>query len=112
MAGVEAADAATLKVGASQKYKTLAAASSAANDGDVIEIDAGVYNSGTYWYDDRLTIRPVPGAAKGSVVIRGGTVGGKGLFVTKGADIRIEGLRFEGAFVSDRNGAGIRMEGP
>ncbi|MBV7255934.1 right-handed parallel beta-helix repeat-containing protein [Pacificimonas sp. WHA3] len=106
-----AAEAATLNVGIGRAYTTLPAAAAAAKSGDVIEVDAGVYTQGAVWTDDRLTIRAAPGAAPGSVIVRGGAVLGKALFVTKGADITIDGLRFEQAFVPDRNGAGIRMEG-
>ncbi|MFX8063378.1 hypothetical protein ABTK67_18640, partial [Acinetobacter baumannii] len=40
----------------------------------------------------------------------GAQVQGKGLFVTTGQRMRIEGLDFVGATVPDRNGAGIRLE--
>ena len=106
-----AANAATLRVGSAQKYKTLQAASDVARDGDVIEIDAGVYTTGATWYDNFLTIRPAPGVAAGDVIVRGGTVQGKALFVTAGDNILVNGIRFEDAAVPHRNGAGIRAQG-
>ncbi len=106
-----AAHAATLQVGAGKPYASIDAASRMANDGDVIEIDAGVYTAGAAFYDNNLTIRPAPGAAAGSVIVRGGTVLGKALFVTAGDNITVQGIRFENASVPDRNGAGIRSEG-
>ncbi|MGB3723838.1 MAG: hypothetical protein WA979_13610 [Pacificimonas sp.] len=108
---VTAASAATLQVGAGKTYSTISAASAQANDGDVIEIHPGTYRQGAAFYDDNLTIRAAPGAAPGSVVVRGGTVQGKALFVTKGDNITIDGIRFQDAAVPDRNGAGIRGEG-
>ncbi len=106
-----AAQAATLQVGPTRALKTLPAAASAARAGDVIEIDAGTYTQGAQWNADNLLIRTAPGAAAGSVIVSGGTVAGKALFVTDGQNITIDGLRFQNAFVRDQNGAGIRMQG-
>uniref|UniRef100_UPI0019534B5D hypothetical protein n=1 Tax=Escherichia coli TaxID=562 RepID=UPI0019534B5D len=47
---------------------------------------------------------------RATVVAAGAQVQGKGLFVTTGQRMRIEGLDFVGATVPDRNGAGIRLE--
>jgi hypothetical protein len=105
------AHAATLYVGSGKTYATLAAAAAKANAGDTIVVFPGVYTTGATWYDSNLTIRAATSAAPGSVVVRGGTVGGKALFVTKGHDITVKGIRFESARVADGNGAGIRAEG-
>lgn len=105
------AEAAVLTVGSGKQYGSIQAASNAANPGDVIEISAGVYSRGATFYDPGLIIRAAPGAAPGSVVVRGGTVQGKALFVTGGDNITIDGIRFENAAVPDLNGAGIRAEG-
>jgi hypothetical protein len=110
-AGSSGACAATLSVGAGKTYATLAAAAAKANPGDTIVVSPGVYTSGAIWSDSGLTIRAATGAAPGSVIVRGGTVGGKALFVTKGDNITVQGIRFEGARVADGNGAGIRSEG-
>ena len=107
----QSAAAAVLRVGNGQRYSTIQAASNAANPGDVIELSPGVYNKGATFFDAGLIVRRAPGAAAGSVIVRGGTVGGKALFVTKGANMTVDGIRFENARVPDRNGAGIRSEG-
>lgn len=107
-AGVHAA---TLEVGAGKAYATLAAAAAAARDGDTVLISAGTYTQGAVWNADNLVIKRAADAPPQSVIITGGTVLGKGLFVTRGDNIRIDGLRFENARVPDGNGAGIRAEG-
>lgn len=105
------ASAATLNVGAGQTFATLSAAAAKANPGDTVVVYPGIYTTGAIWYDSNLTIRAATGSPPGSVIVRGGTVGGKALFVTKGSDITISGIRFENARVSSGNGAGIRAEG-
>ncbi|MEE4350219.1 MAG: hypothetical protein V2J26_08320 [Pacificimonas sp.] len=102
---------ATLSVGSGQTYATIQGAANAANPGDVIELAAGIYTQGAVFQDDNLIIRRAADAPEGSVVISGGTVSGKALFVTNGDNITVDGLRFQDAAVPDRNGAGIRSQG-
>lgn len=104
------AQAATLEVGAGKRYTTLSAAAAAAQSYDTIIVYPGTY-SGAAWTDSNLTIKRAAGTATGSVVVTGATVGDKGLFLVKGANVTIDGLRFTGARSTSRNGAGIRAEG-
>lgn len=98
-----------LQVGPRRAVKSLAAAARQARDGMRIEIDAGDYiGDAATWTQNDLTLRAVGGRAR--LVAAGAHAQGKGLFVTTGRRMRIEGLDFSGATVPDRNGAGIRLE--
>jgi hypothetical protein len=78
--------------------------------GDVIEIDAGVYNGpATTWTTSNLTVRGVGGRAH--LVAPANISNGKGIWVTQGANMMVENIEFSGAAVPDKNGAGIRAEG-
>jgi hypothetical protein len=78
--------------------------------GDVIEIDAGVYNGpATTWVTDNLTLRGVGGRAH--IVAPATISNGKGTWVTQGANMAVENIEFSGAAVPDLNGSGIRAEG-
>lgn len=109
-AGAIPAHAATLEVGAGKKYTTLSAAAAAAVTGDTVIIYPGTY-SGASWVDSNLIIKRATGTTAGSVVVTGNTVGDKGLFLVRGSNITVDGLRFVGARSSSGNGAGIRQEG-
>jgi hypothetical protein len=106
----EAAQPTVLHVGAGRKLKRPSAAAQIARDGDIIEIDAGVYDGdAAVWRQHRLTIRGVGGRAH--LRANGAHAEGKAIWVVKGNDATIESVEFSGAKVSDRNGAGIRLEG-
>ena len=99
----------TLKVGPRQAVKSLAAAARQAKDGTLIEVDAGDYIADVAtWHAHDLTLRAVGGRVR--LVAAGAHAQGKGLFVTRGQRMRIEGFDFTGCTVPDRNGAGIRLE--
>lgn len=104
------AHAATLEVGVGKKYTSISAAAAAANSYDTIIVYPGTYK-GAVFYDSNLTIRTPVGSPRGSAVITGATMLDKGLFVTKGSNITIDGFRFTGAKSASNNGAGIRAEG-
>jgi hypothetical protein len=98
-----------LKVGPRQAVKSLAAAAREARDGTLIEVDAGDYIADVAtWHAHDLTLRAVGGRVR--LVAAGAHAQGKGLFVTRGQRMRIEGVDFTGCTVPDRNGAGIRLE--
>lgn len=98
-----------MKVGPRQAVKSLAAAARQARDGMLIEVDAGDYIADVAtWTQHDLTLRAVGGRVR--LVAAGAHVQGKGLFVTRGQRMRIEGVDFTGCTVPDRNGAGIRLE--
>jgi hypothetical protein len=101
------AQAATLTVGPGRQFASIAAAVSAARDGDVVEVAAGTYTNDVATITRRISIVGVGGMAvlKATANISNG----KGLLVTR-ADTTLRRLRFEGARVADGNGAGIRYE--
>jgi hypothetical protein len=99
-----------LQVGAKRDLKHPSAAAQIARDGDVIEIDAGIYDGDTaVWRQHRLTIRGVGGRAH--LRADGAEAEDKGIWVVKGNDTTIESVEFSGAKVRHENGAGIRLEG-
>lgn len=98
-----------LKVGPLRELRTLAAASKAAKDGDVLEVDAGDYPGDVAaWPQNHLRLKAVGGRVR--MLAQGTASQGKGIFVTSGRNISIEGFDFFGAQVPDQNGAGIRLE--
>jgi Right handed beta helix region len=99
-----------LRVGAKRELKHPSAAAEIARDGDVIEIDAGIYKGdAAVWRQHRLTIRGVGGHAH--LRADGAQAEDKAIWVLKGNDTTIESVEFSGAKVPDHNGAGIRLEG-
>lgn len=98
-----------LKVGPRRALRTLAAASKAARDGDVLEVDAGDYPGDVaVWPQNHLRLKAVGGRVR--MLAQGAAAQGKAIFVTLGRDIGIAGFDFSGAQVPDQNGAGIRLE--
>ena len=78
--------------------------------GDVVEIDAGVYNGpATTWVTNNITLRGVGGRAH--VVAPAVISNGKAIWVTQGTNTAVENIEFSNAAVPDLNGAGIRVEG-
>ncbi len=111
-------DARVKRVGPERALKTLAEASTAAQDGDILILDAGIYeNDVSIWPQNRLTLM----TDGGDVTIRGSKVieyktgdpthNGKGLMIIQGDEVRLLNMRFEGARVYDKNGAALRHEG-
>ncbi len=106
----ERAQPEVLRVGAERELKSPSAAAEIARDGDVIEIDAGLYEGdAAVWRQHRLTIRGLGGRAR--LRADGAQAEGKAIWVIKGNDTVVEGVEFSGAKVADLNGAGIRLEG-
>lgn len=106
----QSAFARTLHVGPGQLYVLPSQAAKAARDGDVIEIDAGDYPAdAALWKANNLTIRGVNGMAH--MRSQGKTVQGKAIWVIKGNDTTVEHIGFHDAKASQKNGAGIRLEG-
>jgi len=111
LAVAPAARADTLRVGPQHELRTPSAAAKVARDGDVVEIEPGVYaGDAAVWTQNALTIRAVGGRAH--LRADGAQVEGKAIWVIKGAGTTIDGIEFSGAKVPHRNGAGIRLEGP
>lgn len=106
----EGAQPAVLHVGATREFKRPSDTARVAHDGDIIEIDAGIYAGDVaVWRRNRLTIRGLGGRAH--LRADGAHAEGKAIWVIKGNDTTIEGLEFSGATVPDHNGAGVRLEG-
>src|SRR5688500_2793380 len=99
------------RVGPQHALKVPSAAARVAGDGDIVEIEAGTYPKDVaVWRQNGLIIRGVGGRAH--LRADGSHAEGKAIWVIKGADTTIEHIEFSGAKVPDRNGAGIRLEGP
>ena len=102
--------AAVLHVGAGRKLTRPSAAAQVARDGDIVEIDAGLYEGdAAIWTQHGLTIRGVGGRAH--LRANGAHAESKAIWVIKGSNTTIENVEFSGAAVPHRNGAGIRQEG-
>lgn len=103
------APATTLQVGPGRPLRTLAQAARIATDDTLIEVDAGEYRGDVaFWPQHRLQLRAVGGRVR--LVADGAAAQGKGVFVTRGQQFRVEGFDFEGAQVPSLNGAGIRVD--
>lgn len=101
--------AATLRVGPGEAYTSIGQAARAARSGDVVEVLAGEYRRDVaVWTQHNLLVRAVGGRVR--LLADGAHAEGKGIWVVRGGDIRIEGFDFQGARVPHRNGAGIRFE--
>jgi hypothetical protein len=103
------AGARVLRVGPSERIRSLAAAASLARDGDRIEVQAGDYvGDVAAWERHGLQLVAVGGRAR--LLPEGAHARGKGIFVVSGEGVEISGFDFIGARVPDTNGAGIRFE--
>jgi hypothetical protein len=99
-----------LRVGAQHALKRPSAAAKVAQDGDIVEIEAGDYvGDVAVWRQSRLTLRGVNGRAH--LKAGGKAAERKAIWVIRGDDVVVEGIEFSGARVPHRNGAGIRAEG-
>jgi hypothetical protein len=112
------ASATVIPVGPARTYTTPSQAAAVSADGDIIEIDAGIYlNDATVWRRNNLTLRGVGGRAHLKMtqqidyIPSNDQANGKGIWVTQGSNMTIENIEFSGASVADQNGAGIRHEG-
>jgi hypothetical protein len=99
-----------IQVGPGRAYQSVAAAANAAQDGDVVEIDAGVYAADVAsWYQNNLTLRGVGGFAH--LRANGANAQGKAIWVIAGNNTVVENIEFSEITVPDQNGAGIRQDG-
>ncbi len=98
-----------LHVGKGQEFPTVAAAARKAQDGDIVEIEAGTYwRDVATWTQNKLTLRGVHGRVR--LMAAGAAAEGKAIWVFRGGDFLVENIEFSGARVADKNGAGIRFE--
>jgi len=98
---------ATFEVGPGTPFAKPSEVVASLQSGDIVKIAPGIYEDCVVW---PKRIRGLTIEGKGAV-ITGPSCGGKGLFVVAASDVIIRGLTFQGAKVSDHNGAGIRSEG-
>jgi hypothetical protein len=100
----------TWRVGPDETLRTPSAAARVAQDGDVVEVQAGDYPADVaVWPQRRVTLRAVGGRAR--LVAEGRSAEGKAIWVLRNGAFAIEGFDFVGVRVPDRNGAGVRFEG-
>ncbi|WP_321397986.1 hypothetical protein [Emcibacter sp.] len=110
LAGWSVAGAAILHVGPDRDYKTPAAALRAAENGDVIFIDSGLYeNEEALVSQNNLKIIGLGDAPH--ITAPEKIKNGKAIWVIRGDNITIRNLELSGARVPDRNGSAIRHQG-
>jgi uncharacterized protein (TIGR03382 family) len=113
LVGSVGAQAGTVRaVGPGEPYATPCAAVAAAQDGDIIEVDAGTYlDEECVISANGITLRGVNGRPK--VVAPATITNQKGIFVQYGAGLTVDGFELTGARLADagNNGAGIRSQG-
>ena len=102
-------------VGNTRQYQYCSEISSLVADGDTIYIDRGTYQNDLQvtWSKNNLYISGLNGVP---ILVAGDKIAndnsnGKGIFVIKGNNTRVENIEFQNAKVPDHNGAGIRQEG-
>jgi hypothetical protein len=105
--GTDLAAARTLQVGPQRQYKQPSEAIAAAQDGDTVQIDPGVYFDCSVVKQNRLTIA----GAGPDTVLTDKICQGKALLVIDGNDVTVRNLTLRRARAPDQNGAGIRAEG-
>lgn len=97
-----------LHVGPSRKLKRPSDAAAIVRRGDTVRIDAGTYADCAIWRTPDITLS---GDAQGETRIRDVSCDGKALWVFYDGPAIVRNIRFSGARVARRNGAGIRWEG-
>lgn len=104
------ARATTWTVGPGQPYTLPSQVSELVDDGDTVNIEAGVYPSDVArWQANDLVLRGVGGLAH--LESNGLAWGGKAIWVIQGDRTTVEWIEFSECAVPDQNGAGIRQEG-
>jgi hypothetical protein len=102
---------ALIRVGPGRAITKIADAARIARDGAVVLIEPGEYiGDVASWTQSDLTLRAVRCCAR--LIANGRSAEGKAIWVIKGSNVTVENIEFREARVADRNGAGIRHEGP
>jgi hypothetical protein len=97
-----------LHVGPTRNLKRPSDAAAIVRRGDTVLIDAGIYADCAVWRTPDIKLS---GAPKGETRIRDVSCDGKALWVFYDGPVIVRNIRFSGARVVRRNGAGIRWEG-
>lgn len=102
---------AIITVGAGLQYATIAAGIAAAQNGDVVKVQAGTYTNDFASISKNITLQGVGGMVH--MVATQSPSNGKAILDVGGAglNVSISNFEFSGAAVPDGNGAGIRYEG-
>lgn len=95
------------KVGSTKTYTLPSQVAGLVNDGDTVDIDAGIYSDCATWNKNNLLLRGVGGMAH----IKDVVCSGKGIWNFNGNNITTEYIEFSGATNPSFNGAGIRGQG-
>ncbi len=99
-----------LQVGTNKQYDVPSKAAAVVQEGDTVEIDAGIYTGDVCaWNKNNLLIRGTSSYAH--LAAGGNNAQGKAIWVVGGNNNVIEYIEFSDCTVPDRNGAGIRFEG-
>ncbi len=97
-------------VGPNRPLQRPSQAAALAQDGDTVNIDAGVYRADVaVWPQHRLSLRGIGGLAR--LYADGQSAEAKAIWVLQGDGIEVAQIEFAGAASPARNGAGIRYEG-
>lgn len=98
------------QVGPAQTYTMPSQVSTLVQNGDTVDIDAGIYPSDVCrWQADNLLLCGVGGFAY--MQSNGLSYGDKAIWVIQGNNNRVEWIEFSGCTSTSHNGAGIRYEG-
>jgi hypothetical protein len=104
------ASSAVYRVGDGKRYKKPSDVMSLVQDGDTVEIDAGLYDGDAgIWRKNNLYIRGIGGYVH--LKAAANLPQGKAIWIVQGNNNIIEYIKFTDAKVRDKNGAGIRFEG-
>jgi hypothetical protein len=100
----------TLSVGPAKEFTRPSQAAAIAQDGDVVEIEGGIYSADVaVWRANNLTLRGIGG--RPHLKADGANAQGKAIWVIQGDNTTVENIEFSGEKVPDGNGAAIRQEG-
>lgn len=98
------------QVGGGRQYSVPSMVIDLVNDGDTIDIDAGLYKGDVCsWNKNNLLFRGIGGLAH--LNADGKSAEQKAIWVIKGQNCTVEYIEFSDCKVPDNNGAGIRAEG-
>jgi len=105
----------TIQIGYGTELEDLNTATDAVISGDTVVIMPGKYDNVPQmtWRQDNILITGQENITElvAGTIIASDQSNGKGIFVIKGNNIRIQNLIFKNSKVKDHNGAGIRLEG-
>src|SRR4051794_22118231 len=99
---------ATRNVGPGLEFTTIASAVDVANNGDVVQVQAGTYTNDFLDFAKNITLQAVNGEVK--MVETTSPPDGKAM-ITESGNVAINGFDISGVTVPDANGAAVRYQG-